>query len=315
MLHCTAMQFGVEHGGISVHTAPWPGSDVEINLGNAPGVNNQTLLWPMWAQYDDRFFVIAGPHKTPRPRNILFAQFNAAFNGIANWVQVTQCPQGANDSAPVCWIQSGPIRSGPKVKDSPMAGLDLKLLASFVKRLDTALKFKPILDELRKKLETSKNPEAAKEAEEIFGRVESWGKQQLEAAAGQEAEAPKEAAAVYRDVAAKMDGMEAGAEAKKRFYDPGFQENLRAAPLFEKFLKAEKALVDVPGAERSAKDAKFTSRNRFKLAEMKNTAEVIGTTFPRAGFIPTVNAILEKYKMDPIKTKAAEDRGLPPPRT
>ncbi|HUU94677.1 MAG TPA: hypothetical protein VM487_02980, partial [Phycisphaerae bacterium] len=113
MLHCTALQFGGEHRGISVHSAPWPGSDVEINLGDAPGVNNQTLLWPMWAMYDDRFFVIAGPNAPPRPRNILFAQFNAAFNGIANWVQVTQCPEGFNDCNPSCWIQSE-----PGVKDS-----------------------------------------------------------------------------------------------------------------------------------------------------------------------------------------------------
>ena len=308
MFHCTALQFGGEHRGIGVHSAPNWSSCVLINLGAAPGVNNQPLLWPAWALYDERFFVITGPWtKGARPGNILFGQFNAEFNGIARWVQVTQCPEGVNDCNASCWIQSG-----PGVKDSPMAGLNLKLLASFVKRLDKALKFKPFLDDLRRKLETSKNPEEAKEAEEIFGRVETWGKQQLEAAAGREAEAPREAMAVYRDVATKMDGMEAGAAAKKRLDDPGFQENLRAAPLFEKFLKAEKALVDVPGAERSAKDAKFTSKNRLKLDEMKNTAQVIGTKFPRAGFIPTVNEILEKYKMDPIKTKAAEDRGLVP---
>jgi hypothetical protein len=77
MLHCTAMQFGVEHGGISVHTAPWPGKDVEINLGAAPGVNNRTLKWPAWALYDERFFVISGPFGKGASPNILFAQFNS----------------------------------------------------------------------------------------------------------------------------------------------------------------------------------------------------------------------------------------------
>lgn len=304
MLHCTAMQFGVEHGGISVHTAPWPGSDFEINLGNAPGVNNQTLLWPSWALYDERFIVLTGPMKSASPGNILFAQFNAAFNGIAKWVQVTQSPQGSNDCNASCWIQSGPEVN---VKETAMAGLNLKLLASFVKRLDKEKKFKPVLDDLRKKLETSKNPEEAKEAEEIFGRVETWGKQQLEAAAGREAEAPKEAEAMYKDVALKLEGMESGAEAKKRLDDPGFKDTLRAAPLLEKFLKAEKALVDVPETERSAKDAKFTAKNRAKLNEMKITAQNIETKFPLAGFVPNVNEILEKYKLDPIKAKPAKD--------
>ena len=113
MLHCTALQFGGEHRGIGVHSAPNWSSCVLINLGAAPGVNNQTLLWPAWALYDERFFVIAGPNAPPRPRNILFGQFNAEFNGIANWVQVTQCPEGFNDCNPSCWIQSE-----PGVKDS-----------------------------------------------------------------------------------------------------------------------------------------------------------------------------------------------------
>jgi len=80
-------------------------------------VNNKTLLWPFWAMYDERFFVISGPHNTPRPRNILFAQFNEAFNGIARWVQVTQCPEGFNDCNASCWIQSGPdVKASPKME-------------------------------------------------------------------------------------------------------------------------------------------------------------------------------------------------------
>ena len=109
MLHCTALQFGGEHRGISVHVIPG-GSDTEINLGNAPGVNNQMLLWPNWAMYDDRFFVVSGPWSgTPGIANILFAKVNAAFNGIDNWVQVTQAPAGMQDCAPICWIQSGSV--------------------------------------------------------------------------------------------------------------------------------------------------------------------------------------------------------------
>jgi len=140
MFHSTALQFGGEHRGIGVHSAPWPGQCALINLGDAPGVNNGTMLFPAWALYDDRFFVVSGPWTGPSgTTRVLFGQFNAEFNGIANWVQVTQPPAGTQDVYPSCWIQSGPIRSGPKVKDSPVAGLDLKLLASFVKRLDAAL--------------------------------------------------------------------------------------------------------------------------------------------------------------------------------
>jgi hypothetical protein len=79
-------------------------------------VNNQTLLFPSWALYDERFFVISGPHKTSSPGNILFAQFNAEFNGIANWVQVSQAPAGTQDLFPSCWIQSGlDVKDSPKV--------------------------------------------------------------------------------------------------------------------------------------------------------------------------------------------------------
>ena len=108
MLHCTATQFGGTHRGISVHVIPG-GSDTEINLSaTAPGCWEKTMQHPNWAMYDDRFFVVSGPDTgATGAMNVLFGQFNAAFNGIANWVQVTQNPAGKQDVYSKCWIQSG----------------------------------------------------------------------------------------------------------------------------------------------------------------------------------------------------------------
>jgi hypothetical protein len=308
-LHCS--NEGGDHTSIEVHPAPGQPGKV-ISIRDAPGVNGKSVMFPSWALYDVRFFVISGPQPGQNPHQpcrILFGQFNETFTGVAKWVVVSECPPEHNDCIASAWIQ------GVEVVVSPVAGLNVKLLGPFLKRLEKAAKLKPVLDELGKKAETTKNPDEAREAARIAAHIETWGKRQLKEAKELEQDSAKEAEAAYRNLAAKLDGVETGAAAQKRLQEADFQEGVRACPSFEKMQKAEKALVDVPGAERSATDIKFAAKNRQKLDEIRSAAASIQKQYPNAYLIPAVNELLEKLRLDPINKKAVAGGPWPADRT
>jgi hypothetical protein len=280
-----------------------------IDFSHAPGIDGNRVHYPVWAHYDPRFFTVTGPqaldaqHTAP-PAFVLFGQFNDSFTDVAKWVKVTNSTQGG-DTGSYAWIQPD-LGEGEIPK--PTAGLEakLKLLAAMVTRLERAGRLKPVLDEVRKRIESAKKPEEADEAKTIIAHIETWGRRQLALARDFEVRNTRAAETRYKLLAVKLEGEEAGTAAQARLKAQDFQDLLKAWALVEKLQKAEGEIEEVPGAGASAKDAKFAAKNKRALAAMTLAAKGLGELYPGSAVIPIANTILMRFDLEPLAVKAAE---------
>ena len=184
--------------------------------------------------------------------------------------------------------------SGAGTADSITEGLKAGQLAGFLRRLNQGGPVKPILEELKGIAETDKDAGKAEEAKAIIAHVNKWAKDELEHAKTLETQVPTDAKKAYQNLLARFAGLEPAKTAQERLQDKQFQADLISWPFVDRMQAAEQRLKDVPGAQRTAKDAKFAQANATALAQIKNAAQELAGQGASAWIIAEANAILDR---------------------
>ena len=297
------------HGGITVCALDGSAKryiDIRNTCPGREGIGDPQFWWTRFAAYDKRFFTFSGPYPSLSYRgnktHIYFNQFNANLDGVAKWQIVNTSPEC--QFHPYAWLAP----PGYAESDIPSlaAGLEAKSLGLFVKRLSRAgAAVKPILDELRRLAQDTKDPDKASEARAIIAHVEAWAKSETELAKALETQNPAQAEKVYKNLVARFAGLDAAATAQKRLQDKRFQNDLKSWALVGRIQAAERRLKDVPGAPRAAKDPKFTKMNSLTLGQIKTDALALAQQGASPWIIDEANTVLERCGLEKLGQPAA----------
>jgi len=182
------------------------------------------------------------------------------------------------------------------------AGVAASHLGGVLRRLDQGGPVKPVLDDLKRLAENDKDADRAQEAKAIIDHVNEWAKSELERAKTLETQAPADAKKAYQNLLLRFGGLEQGKSAQERLQDKQFQADLKSWAFVDRMQAAEKRLRDVPGAERTAKDAKFAQANSGNLAQIKTAAQALAKQGASGWIIAQANAILDRCGIEPKLT-------------
>jgi hypothetical protein len=194
-------------------------------------------------------------------------------------------------------LAAGPSSAPTAPAQPPTVDEDVKTLTAVVELKDQSTKVKPIMDRLAQVVDSSKNDQDVKAAQQIAARMADFGKKQLARTNAMEAGSPRMAQAAYKQLAAQFEGMEIGGTAAQRLKEKDFLEALRAWEGYERMLNTEKSLKDVPGARHSIKDAKYAEVNRLTLETMRGQGHTLAQMYPKTSAATAARRLMAKYEL------------------
>jgi hypothetical protein len=198
--------------------------------------------------------------------------------------------------------RGGAASSAKGALPDPTEGLKLHALASVGKQLVYATRYKPILDHVAILAANSKNPDEVQEAKDFLEHFNQWAKEQLAHAKDLEATAPGDAQAIYHALSIKMAGTETAAAADARLKDKEFENSVRAWAIYQRIVAADKSVIEVPGAQKSAADPRFAAVNHIYLENMKTLGATLQKTYPGTLGFQEAQKVLAKYGITPRAT-------------
>src|SRR5262249_40069808 len=154
--------------------------------------------------------------------------------------------------------------------------LDSNILPDVAAQAASAGSYRPILEQLGEIAHADEATQAP-EARRLIGELEQWAAASLDRARELEPGNPGEAIEAYRTVYRAFPGLRWGDAAEARLGilagDPRFRNELNAARQLEALRRVEARLREIPGASRSANDARFARANARALRKMRMIAE------------------------------------------
>lgn len=182
--------------------------------------------------------------------------------------------------------------------DSPIDHLQLSRLSPYRGVLAQSSNYTRVL----RQLSNEKDPEAAL----IVKTVEALGQAKLHEA--RDAHDAFQARALYLDVAARFEGHALGNEANEALRQPGFQQELAAAPKLERLRELATRLRAVAGAKARFADGRYLARNKAVLVQMVDAAASLRTDFARTKAARAAGQIAKTYGLPASTSEAGNEQ-------
>lgn len=260
----------------------------KLAINTMPGIKDpERKVWrPRWSNYA-RLFSVQSADSGP-DGDVCVGEFNDTFTAVKSWVRVTDTTD--NDGCTLVWVQPA-AQLGEKLTDN----LDAGMTKAFLNQLESSPQVRSIVMQLDKVFKDKSNQDRAASAAEVLEHIRRWAESQLKRAAALEPENPMAAGAAYQKLAARFSGLSMGAEAAARLKDPALIKEAKAWQYLLKVEKAVKALQEVPGAESSASNRAWMTKNSLRVTEIKNTAMQANRSFSGTVACAKIQEILDQY--------------------
>jgi hypothetical protein len=290
--------FDGSHRSLHLHDASGKElANIPISQGGE-GLNGKEVWNPQWTNLIN-VFTMCGPfEKLHLPgANVYIGRFDDGLTKVEKFIRVCNTPDA--DMNPHAWVAV----KGAAGASGPWDGIEAKLLADEVKKLQKGKTIKPAIEEFKKIAADATKADRAAEAQALIDQLTAGGKAALESALADEATDVAAAAARYKELAALYAGLETGDAAVAKLASAGFKRELQAWDAYKKMLESEAKFKEVPKAQANAKDDAWMKANKAKLQGLVRMARDLQKTFADTAGAKAAQALLDKYQVGPDDLK------------